>query len=48
MGKRVCAGALVLSITASIALLPLAVVKVAKEIRALTTLDSRVAALYGR
>lgn len=41
MGKHLCVGALLLSILASVAVLPVAVVKLAKDIKTLVNVELR-------
>jgi hypothetical protein len=48
MTKYICAGALMLSILASVAVLPVAVVKLAEDIRTLVTLDFRAVTIPPR
>ena len=48
MGKRVCAGVLAVSFLVSLAVLPAAVTRLARDVRALVNFDLRVAALGGR
>ncbi|HWS87205.1 MAG TPA: hypothetical protein VN282_09590 [Pyrinomonadaceae bacterium] len=48
MGKHLCVGALVLVILTSLAVLPVAVIKLAYDIRTLVTRDFRAAAADSR